>query len=319
MNELMGTFLDDLLRRIRIREPKMDWLRFGMRMLLRLRRVARRNAALPSRSNVIAPFRLGIQRLPTNEAVIVGRVSDPPVPGTSGSQDISEFNWISTPPSAVTYRREFESILPSRFFVRILFTAVAAMILCTGCGTTRMVEHKPKWLVESQRPVNPLPVPNQYGPFKSYQKLNPIWWWGNADDPEPPDWYRPGESGRRWKWYARNPLHNFTFYVIGIGDKEFTRRGTYPGMVFNPDGGWNSTWSHAEFLPLPFWSYRRGEFQFYFGWRERGNFGIKFKGLRSKVRESDEPKPNPSSDESKTNQVVDPRFDFGRVDRHEFK
>ncbi len=175
--------------------------------------------------------------------------------------------------------------------------AVASLVV-TGCGTTRSVEHKPKWMVESQRSENPLPVPNQYGPFKTYQKFNPIWWWGNADDPDPPDWYRPDDAGRRWKWYSRNPAHNFTFYVIGIGDKEFTRWGAYPDAVFNPDGGWNWTWSHAEFLPLPFWSYRRGEFQCYFGWRERGNFGIKLKGLRFHSEETAEPETNSPGDET---------------------
>jgi len=43
-------------------------------------------------------------------------------------------------------------------------------------------------------------------------------------------------------------------------DREFERRGTHPAHVFNPNDGW--TWE-------------KGNFKFYFGWRERGNFGIK--------------------------------------------
>lgn len=55
------------------------------------------------------------------------------------------------------------------------------------------------------------------------QKLNPLWWLGNADDPvPPPDWYRPGRRFRKARRHLRNPLHNFTFYVIGIADKDFT-------------------------------------------------------------------------------------------------
>lgn len=149
-----------------------------------------------------------------------------------------------------------------------------------ACGTVERMQHTPRWRTESQRAENPLPVPNQYGPYSLGQEWNPVWWWGNADDPEPPDWYRPDDPRRKTKWYFRNPLHNFTFYVIGLADQEFTRVGPHPGTVFNPDGGWTWAWSRARFLPLPYVSYRRDALQFYFGWRERGNFGIKLKGLR---------------------------------------
>ena len=107
------------------------------------------------------------------------------------------------------------------------------------------------------------------------QKWNPIWWLGNADDPEPPDWYRPGSAGRRWLWQLRNPLHNFTFYVIGIADKCFTRTGKFPDAVFAPDGGWNWAVTKHKWVRLPFVSYNGHWGRFYLGWRERGNFGFK--------------------------------------------
>jgi hypothetical protein len=110
---------------------------------------------------------------------------------------------------------------------------------------------------------------------KRLQKWNPIWWFGNVDDPEPPDWYRPGSRHRRWLWQLRNPLHNFTFYVIGVADRAFTRTGRHPEHVFAPDGGWNWAVTRLGWVRLPFVSFNGERCRFYLGWRERGNFGGK--------------------------------------------
>jgi hypothetical protein len=107
-----------------------------------------------------------------------------------------------------------------------------------------------------------------------YDKLNPVWWFGNADDPVPPDWYRPDDKHRQTKWYFRNPLHNFTFYVIGLADKNFHRSGHYPERNSDPHGGWDFDLIRRHILFLPHISYDRKWCNFYFGWRERGNFGI---------------------------------------------
>ena len=112
-------------------------------------------------------------------------------------------------------------------------------------------------------------------PIRTAQKWNPLWSFGNADDPAPPDWYRPGTSGRRMMWQLRNPLHNFTHYVIGVSDKDITRTGKYPGAVFAPDGGWNWAFTRHRCIPLPFVSYEGAHCRFYLGWRESGNFGGK--------------------------------------------
>jgi len=119
------------------------------------------------------------------------------------------------------------------------------------------------------------PVERAEARFSMCRKWNPAWWIGNADDSEPPDWYRPGRRFRRTWWGLRNPFHNFTFYVIGIADKDFDRTGTHPEHVFNPDGGWTRAVSRYRCWRLPFVSYIRGDFKFYLGWRERGNFGVK--------------------------------------------
>lgn len=113
-------------------------------------------------------------------------------------------------------------------------------------------------------------------PASGTQKWNPIWWVGNADDPVPPDWYRPDQSMRGALWQLRNPLHNFTFYVIGVHDKDFVRRGISPQSVFRPKGGWNWTVIEHGWLRLPFVSYEGKHVRWYALWREKGNFGLKF-------------------------------------------
>src|SRR4051794_24950341 len=51
--------------------------------------------------------------------------------------------------------------------------------------------------VSRARSREPIPavvhVPPQLHRFSTWQKLNPIWWIGNADDPIPPKSYRPGK------------------------------------------------------------------------------------------------------------------------------
>ena len=118
-------------------------------------------------------------------------------------------------------------------------------------------------------------APRDLHRFSTWQKLNPIWWIGNADDPAPPDTYRPGKRLRKFSWSIRNPFHNFTFYVIGISDKVFLRTGRYADRVANPQGGWNWAVCRYQWLWLPFVDYHRGRFEFYFGWRNGGNFGLK--------------------------------------------
>src|SRR5438445_299459 len=48
-----------------------------------------------------------------------------------------------------------------------------------------------------------MPRPRQ--PFSTWQKMNPVWWFGNAEEPEAPGWYRPGQCCRDFLWHLRNP------------------------------------------------------------------------------------------------------------------
>ena len=102
-------------------------------------------------------------------------------------------------------------------------------------------------------------------PIRAAQKWNPIWAFGNADDPVPPTWFRPGEKNRATLWRMRNPFHNFTHYIIGVSDKDITRTGKYPGAVFAPGGGWNWAITRHRWLPLPFVSFDGNHGRFYFG------------------------------------------------------
>jgi hypothetical protein len=128
---------------------------------------------------------------------------------------------------------------------------------------------RPPWHTITMEPRPNLPE------FHWYTKINPVWWLKNDDQPVPPDWYRPEEKHRVLKWHLRNPFHNFTYYVIGTCDKRTFRSGRYPEANTNPHGGWNFAVSRRGWFPRPFVDYRRGSFEFYFGWQRRGNFGIK--------------------------------------------
>jgi len=120
-------------------------------------------------------------------------------------------------------------------------------------------------------------IPKQPGRFTVWQKINPFWLFGNADEPIPPAWYRPGGRFRTFLWHLRNPCHNFACYGIGLSDKPFTVTGLFPDNTFNPHGGWNWAVCRYHFLRLPFISYAHHRFKFYFGWRTGGAFGIELK------------------------------------------
>jgi hypothetical protein len=135
---------------------------------------------------------------------------------------------------------------------------------------------------ENVRFVEHRPRPDRH--FRTVQKLNPGWWFANADDPVPPDWYRTGKRFRALSWGFRNPCHNFTFYVMGIADKPFVRKGPHPARISRPGGGWTWAVNCYKYARLPFVDYSRGRFEFYLGWRTAGNFGVKL-NLRKRPSE----------------------------------
>lgn len=137
--------------------------------------------------------------------------------------------------------------------------------------------------------------------FPWYKKINPVWWFMNADDPIVPDneFVDQPQWLRKLKWAFRNPLHNFTFYVIGVADEEVVCYTTYPGKVFGPVGTWNIGYvlcvrtgkrynfrsyigdidSSGNYFPnFIKWIIKKmygNNVKYYIGWRERGNWGFK--------------------------------------------
>ena len=172
-----------------------------------------------------------------------------------------------------------------KFFYGVM---VALVLLLAGCGTafSRPVPgmwppvpmwrppadpHSPAWHSVKVAPGPHLPK------IHFYDKLNPVWWAENANEPVPPDWYRAGEKHRQLKWHFRNPFHNFNFYVLGVADRKFVRSGHYPERNSNPHGGWNFAVARRWLALLPFISYERPRVTFYFGWRESGAFGVELR------------------------------------------
>ena len=101
----------------------------------------------------------------------------------------------------------------------------------------------------------------------------------------------PNDSVKARKWWLRNPLHNFCFYVIGSANKvndEITLfKASRNGIdAFRYKSVGDTVFADSAtsiFIALhgkkPFFSLRIGSetrsFDFYLGWRERGNFGMK--------------------------------------------
>ena len=150
-----------------------------------------------------------------------------------------------------------------------------AVLAVTGCKSASMTSHGNRRLTGTNAPPGVMffaDTPDKRPVLKPkfLQKVNPVWWFGNIDDPEPPEDYRPQDKHRTGKWYCRNSLHNFTFYVVGVADKPFERVG-----YLEEGDGWRWAVCKYKWLRLPFVAYNRRGFHFYIGWRDRGNFGVK--------------------------------------------
>jgi len=196
-------------------------------------------------------------------------------------------------------QRPFGSTARTRPHVSLWLCLLLGCILQCGCRSLPVPKSQPppKPVTKSYSYVTNwmvVHIPVDRHRFTASQKLNPLWWLGNADEPVPPAWYRPGQRCRNVLWYFRNPFHNFDCYVIGISDQPFTRVGRYPDDTFNPHGGLNWSVSRYKCLRLPFISYVQGRFKAYAGWRAGGAFGLELKfGSRKKAPVQQPPNPAP--------------------------
>lgn len=132
----------------------------------------------------------------------------------------------------------------------------------------------------------------------------------------------PDNIGKAFKWFYRNPLHNFCWYVIGSGHKvnsEFAIIKCNPRQMHvltyrsSPDFGLKYEpsfflgfygWKPFVSLHLFYNKYYRG--QFYIGWRNRGNFGIKFLPIIKR-----KPEDYSSPDEGGCSILRDERLNYG--------
>lgn len=118
------------------------------------------------------------------------------------------------------------------------------------------------------------------------RKINPIWWFKNDEEPDPPGDYLPmrPEWWRQIMWTVRNPIHNFVQYVVGVCDRNYYVVGNHP--VWNSQlsdvglTGWK--WSFVLVaIPLPYVSYSGTSLIFNLGWQPSGRFALKLKVHRS--------------------------------------
>ena len=118
----------------------------------------------------------------------------------------------------------------------------------------------------------------------AWKKLNPVWWFLNDDEPDPPDWQLPGKPYliRQLSWYVRNPMQNFGRYVVGVNDRDYTVVGMAPVYATNWSdvgpgrNGWKTSIIHIGWLRLPYVSYESETVLWYAGWQWSGFFGFKF-------------------------------------------
>jgi hypothetical protein len=107
--------------------------------------------------------------------------------------------------------------------------------------------------------------------------MNPF---GNRDEPIAPEWFRPHLRPwlRNLLWHFRNPLHNFTHYVIGIAGREFTVTRSCPDSDndgFADGGGWLRCTLQYGGGSRPYVSYA-GRSHFYIGFHPAsGKFGVR--------------------------------------------
>ena len=112
-------------------------------------------------------------------------------------------------------------------------------------------------------------------------------------------------AGTFARWSGRNPLHNFSFYVVGSAHW----RRHYHAVLFSVADGRVRAFSRGEkkvfdsvnafkiafndfkpFIALQFSHFKNRRFQFYVGWRDRGNLGFKLRPWAKPTSRKQQPK-----------------------------
>lgn len=133
-----------------------------------------------------------------------------------------------------------------------------------------------------------------------YHRLNPLWWFGNIDEPQPPSQF-DGRYRQFWQyrwlrklgvphrvataiwWGTRNPLHNFCYYTVGLAGMDLDIDGKDDLIDMFAPHGWHwllVKWRRHPIVRLPYISYHDKEVKLYAGWGDSGQFGLELKGKR---------------------------------------
>jgi len=123
-------------------------------------------------------------------------------------------------------------------------------------------------------------VVNWRKPYPLSKKLNPIWWFQNEWDPNPPDWSMPDSPMwlRRFNWWFRNPFHNFGRYVLGVGDQNYRvlfHKAPPKSVDHQPIGLEHASLIFANGKKLPWYFYASKNVSVYWGWQPTGFAGLK--------------------------------------------
>ena len=139
-------------------------------------------------------------------------------------------------------------------------------------------------------------IEQKYRPpeLKWWMRLLPWFWFGNLDDPEPPAkfeghlrdfWsfrffraFLPYKWARALWWFARNPMHNFCHYTIGVSGLDIEVVGKGGRIDMWAETGWHWLIVKYKLLRLPYISYRDEKDRLYIGWGDSGQFGAEIKG-----------------------------------------
>lgn len=115
------------------------------------------------------------------------------------------------------------------------------------------------------------------------------WWFGNVDDPLPPQGYLPTRPmwWRKTCWFFRNFMHNYKHYVKGCGDQHRIVKGDYPYEKWNPYGTENHLTVTAEDGKVHIFYSKRlltilgTKWEYYKGCGPKGDYGMAFRRYKS--------------------------------------
>lgn len=148
-----------------------------------------------------------------------------------------------------------------------------------------------------------IPLKKEQIPFADPRYLT---WalFGNADAGIFAEYHKTHADGISYKqfawWTLRNPMHNFTFYVIGDADNETRNDITLINLTAGDDfkvlqreqgqqytegsGAHFALHNHKPFVGIKLnWPIIHKRTEFYLGWRPKGNFGLSLRPFRKNL------------------------------------